>query len=252
MYKTRAPKYNWKATKSHGIVLVRPEKEGSEKNDEFLMICRRNTFSYVDYVLGKYNENDHSYIAHLLINMTKEERSSIKQLGYLDVWNNLYAFSRKPEGEFFKQVRSKFNRGFSVFKILDRENPCFWTNPEWGFPKGRKNELETSLECAMRELQEETGISRDMYEIDVSINPFEEEFIGTNGLKYINIYYVAFVYPNCQEFLNHDNKLQMREVSKIGWFSSKNAALNIRHHEHSKQLLIKELCKILNFRKKIM
>ena len=245
MYKTRAPKYDWKATKSHGIILIRSR----DLNDEFLMICRRNTFSYVDYILGKYKENDFEYISHLIINMTLQERNMIMTMVYLDLWNNLYAYSREPEGEFYKQVQNKFNRGLATFLALEKKHACFWVSPEWGFPKGRKNENETSLQCAMRELEEETGIKKNMYELDVSINPFEEEFIGTNGQKYINIYYVAFVNDSCREFLNFKNKLQMREISKIEWFTSKKAMLNIRHHEHSKKTLLKELCRILNLLK---
>jgi 8-oxo-dGTP pyrophosphatase MutT (NUDIX family) len=247
MYKTRAPKYNWKATKSHGIILIRTK--GAVGQEEYLMICRRNTFSYVDYILGKYKENDVDYIGHLIINMTLEERNAIKEMNYLNIWNDLYANSREAEGEFYKQVHNKFNRNLYVFLKLENNNPCFWSSPEWGFPKGRKNERETSINCAMREMEEETGINKNMYELDMSIDPFEEEFIGTNGQKYINIYYVGFVKENCQEHLNLNNKLQMREISKIEWCSSRKATLNIRHHEHSKQLLLKELCKIVEQKK---
>lgn len=246
MYKTRAPKYNWKATKSHGIILIRPPKyKDSISSFEFLMVCRRNTFSYVDYILGKYKENESEYISHLIVNMTYIERSNIKKNKYSLLWNNLYAYSREPEGEFYSQVEKKFNRNLSKFLTLDANLPCFWNNPEWGFPKGRKNENETSIECAKRELQEETGIYENMYYMDTTIDPFVEEFIGTNGLKYINIFYVAFVNSSCQEFLDEKNKYQIREVSQIQWLSTKKANSQIRYHEHSKQYLIKKLTKML-------
>ena len=49
---------------------------------------------------------------------------------------------------------------------------------QWGLPKGHADELqvpaETALECAVRELNEETGISRDAYSI------FGEVSLGTD------------------------------------------------------------------------
>jgi 8-oxo-dGTP pyrophosphatase MutT (NUDIX family) len=241
MYKTRAPKYNWKATKSYGIILTRL---GNDDILEFLMVCRRNTFSYVDFVLGKYKENDVEYLSHLIINMTQIERNNLRCMKYVDIWNNLYAFSRKPEGDFFYQVEKKFYRSHSIFMAIDIKKSCYWLHPEYGFPKGKKNEIENSLQSAMRELEEETGITKNMYMIDSSINPFEEEFIGTNGLKYINVFYVANANQNCQEFLNKNDLLQMREISNIQWFSYRTAMKNIRFHEKSKVVLIQELLKI--------
>jgi 8-oxo-dGTP pyrophosphatase MutT (NUDIX family) len=36
-----------------------------------------------------------------------------------------------------------------------------WTETEWEFPKGRKNYQERDIDCALREFEEETGISKE-------------------------------------------------------------------------------------------
>ena len=36
---------------------------------------------------------------------------------------------------------------------------------EWEFPKGRRNYMETDIKCALREFQEETGISKESIKI---------------------------------------------------------------------------------------
>ena len=70
---------------------------------------------------------------------------------------------------------------------------CDVVVPEWGFPKGRRNRCgETGLECALRELQEETGIHRSRIEIAPG-KPFEEVFTGSNGVRYRHVYYAAKV-----------------------------------------------------------
>ena len=44
-------------------------------------------------------------------------------------------------------------------KELIQKSTTKWTEPEWGFPKGRREYHETDVDCSKREFQEETGIS---------------------------------------------------------------------------------------------
>ena len=37
---------------------------------------------------------------------------------------------------------------------LIKNSKTNWTEPEWGFPKGRRNYLENDLTCAIREFKE--------------------------------------------------------------------------------------------------
>jgi hypothetical protein len=40
---------------------------------------------------------------------------------------------------------------------LIQMTPYIWNEPEWGFPKGRRNYQERDYDCAVREFCEETG-----------------------------------------------------------------------------------------------
>ena len=62
--------------------------------------------------------------------------------------------------------REKFNSLKVGIKLQSNEynlesliNECEnnWNEPEWGFPKGRRNFQEKDLTCALREFEEETG-----------------------------------------------------------------------------------------------
>ena len=82
-----------------------------------------------------------------------------------------------------------------------------------------------------------------MYDVDFTINPFEEEYIGTNGHKYINYFYIAFVKENCHAFLDKKNAEQFREISQINWVHHLTALKKVRYYENSKIFLIKEVNK---------
>lgn len=61
-------------------------------------------------------------------------------------------------------MEKEFAYGAVVFRMAEAR-PVFLLvhsgkNREWGFPKGHKESGETDIECALREVKEETGIDR--------------------------------------------------------------------------------------------
>ena len=58
------------------------------------------------------------------------------------------------------------------------------------FPKGKPNKGESSIECALREFKEETGIDpKDFIGVDDS---FTDDYIGEDGEKYVSILHPMF------------------------------------------------------------
>ena len=101
--------------------------------------------------------------------------------------------------------------------------------PEWGFPKGRRNYNENDLICAIREVHEETGLEPSMYHLHQQVIPFKEEISAINQVSYCQKYYLARLNPGCQVLMyNPTNQQQIREVRKVGWFTIKQiATMNI-------------------------
>ena len=122
--------------------------------------------------------------------------------------------------------------------MLLKESTTNWSEPEWGFPKGRRNYMETDVKCALREFQEETGISKDKIKIINNLVPFEETFIGSNYKSYKHSYYIASIND-----INHDlseNKYQKSEVSKLEWKTCNEALKSIRKYNiERKEVIIK-------------
>ena len=95
--------------------------------------------------------------------------------------------SENPEGilDIIPSLRLELQRSI-------RFDPNY-QEPEWGFPKGRKNSKEEAVRCAMREFVEETGLSlktsTSKYD-QKPIHVFHEVFMGSNFRIYQHQYYL--------------------------------------------------------------
>ena len=98
----------------------------------------------------------------------------------------------------FELLRTGFinkKNDISIFVNIDilLDNAVkIYKEPEWGFPKGRRNLKEKNIECGKREFSEETNIKEEDYNI-INICPFEETFMASNNNKYKHIYYIGQV-----------------------------------------------------------
>ena len=88
-----------------------------------------------------------------------------------------------------------------------------WSEPEWGFPKGRRNYQEKDLTCALREFEEETGCAKNSLKLIQNVLPIEELFTGSNYKSYKHKYYIAYMPKTDISFTN----FQVSEVSKVKW-----------------------------------
>ena len=119
-----------------------------------------------------------------------------------------------------------------------------WNETEWEFPKGRRNQKEKDLDCALREFEEETGIKRSKLTIVENILPFEEMFIGSNHKSYKHKYFLALI-DNLECDKEHLNNFQITEVSKIEWKTINKCLESIRPYNLEKKELIVNINKVL-------
>lgn len=214
------------------------------KNEiKFLLIQRKRTLGYVEFVRGRYKVENIDGIIHLFKQMTPEEIKKIGTLSFEEIWNDLWAYNKNKsmyQNE-FNQSKQKYDK----LKLEDEDKPYLslndyvekvkpkWTTPEWGFPKGRRDIQEDNLTCGMREFYEETGFN-DYVLLNV-LNPMEEQLIGTNGVSYKHVYYIASS-DSCKPIeLDSKNNLQNSEVGAIGWFTFDEAIKLFRNHHVEKK-----------------
>ena len=136
-------------------------------NFKFLMIRRRKTLGYIEYIRGRYDENDINTYTSLFEQMTPTEISDIKKLSFSVLWNELW--QKNADNKFYKsefddaQIKHNKLKEISNFNDFLDNIKIEYDIPEWGFPKGRRIYLEKNLNCACREFEEETGLSNNEY-----------------------------------------------------------------------------------------
>jgi ADP-ribose pyrophosphatase YjhB (NUDIX family) len=157
-------------------------------------------------------------------------------------------------------VKSQF---ISLETLIDNSSTK-WKETEWEFPKGRRNYQEKDLDCAIREFEEETGISKHNINVIENIMPFEEIFVGSNHKAYKHKYFLAFMNDEEDEkekeketeketekeprFTNSKYSLsnfQKTEVSKIKWKNLSSCLESIRPYNLEKKHLILNINNIL-------
>jgi 8-oxo-dGTP pyrophosphatase MutT (NUDIX family) len=183
---------------------------------KFLMISRKFSLGFNEFIRGRYNVDDINYIIKLFKQMTQREIDFISSSDDYDEILCYFMNSTVPDatdkedmlakiyenakyGNEYCESKIKFNKlknkdtvhGCSI-NFITKNIEAKWNEPEWGFPKGRRiRKDEDNLTCAKREFEEETGYKSNEYTLLNKIVPMNENLIGTNGVSYKHIYYLA-------------------------------------------------------------
>ena len=216
---------------------------------QYLLIRRRDSLAYVEFMRGKYKNDQHDYIQLLLNGMTADERGRLMAHTFDKLWdtlwNNQNTRQYRNEYENAKRIFNAFKNtgdvdGRLMSKYID-EVTTSWTEPEWGFPKGRRTVQETELKCALREFTEETGFPEKVLHVVPDEETFIEEYTGTNGIPYKQVYFVCGCTAETVASFQPTNHVMNREVGGIGWFTYEAALGKIRETNKEKRALLTRL-----------
>lgn len=243
---------------SYGILLYRErdKREGGSSNDddrfEFLMIRRKDSFGYIDFLRGKYAPHHIEKVQQIVDEMSLEERQNVVQCDFNTLWKRMwgenttnmqYKMEEIASFKKFTALRSGINvNGAKVtLQQLVASASTSWTETEWEFPKGRRMQQEKDLECALREFEEETGISRADISVAENVLPFEEIFIGSNHKAYKHKYFLA----RARQWDVDVTRFQTAEVSAMEWKSFAQCMECIRPYHIEKKQLVQTIQHIL-------
>ena len=208
---------------------------------EVLLIQRRDSLGYVDLLRGKYSVNDADYIRKQLHGMTDAERKKLVEKDFDELWAEMWG-AESTDVQYKKDKENSRNKLMALREgiTLDvsgnsanlqefvNESHVHWDTPEWGFPKGRRDANEGDLECALREMREETGLLEAEVEIVHNIEPLNETFFGSNNVHYCHKYFLVYVPDGSQVKYSKENPHMRREIGNIGWFPLNDALQKIR------------------------
>jgi 8-oxo-dGTP pyrophosphatase MutT (NUDIX family) len=242
---------------SLGIILV---KRDINNNIKYLLVQRKCTLGYVEFMRGKYNIDNIEYIKKLFSIMTYWERQKLVTQDFDELWNDLWMDKTKKqyynEYDISKKKFYTLKMGYlstsdsNIYDLseINRQTSIIYYSPEWGFPKGRRNLYESDKDCALREFEEETGIKGDELEI-LGDKYYSETFYGTNNIRYKHMYFLARLndsekYDDIQ--VDTTNQTQTMEIGNIQWCNFEESLNIIRPYNNEKKDLIRMIDKIVH------
>lgn len=233
---------------SCGILLLRGVYEPLKlpvdpRTVSVLMVKRKDSMSYMEFIRGKYELDNLEYIGRLIKNMTTSEQKLIVEEEFDTLWTRLWGSGRDSHSQEYMNSKEKYEK--LDRKALVNMNVSPYNDTEWGFPKGRRMRGETDVECAVREFFEETNISRDCYTLKEDVE-FTETFSGTNNIQYRHKYFVALLKES--RSINLKQKLtpmQSKEISSVDWKTLSECKSIIRPHYVERKKLVSEVEKFV-------
>ena len=215
---------------SIGIIVFRivpSDVDGGSSRVEYLIIRRKETLGYIDFMRGKYSIQNKDYIMNMLKQMTNKEKEQLRCKDFDLLWKNIWGSSANNNQYKSEEINSrekyhtlthgvKLHNDYYTLDDLIDASIVFpsWEEPEWGFPKGRRNNQETDIDCAVREFTEETGYPASKLVWLQNVAPYEEIFTGSNYKSYKHKYFL--MYMNYEDTLEA-GPYQTSEVSMVAW-----------------------------------
>lgn len=229
---------------SCGILLLRGLNDpitlpSNPYTTSILMVKRKDSMAYMEFIRGKYDPLDTDYIQRLMKNMTRQEQERIVTQEFDTLWTTLWGIGRDTRSSEYYTAKERYEA--ICRKQLIHQVPSSFTDPEWGFPKGRRSKGESDLECAVREFWEETNIISEAYTVIPTLS-FTEIFTGTNDVKYKHTYFIALLKDS--SLLPNEKNLtvtQRREVSEVGWKTLTEAKQITRPHYIERKKILTEV-----------
>lgn len=254
---------------------------------QIILVHKRLSYSFIHFVFGRYKiESNNRELINLISYMNVNEKIQIQSLNFDHLWyliwmniptsynNNDQSYHKNwlknysntdilslNTKAFYNHCKEKFynlvkNDGGAKLRNLIIKSPhC--NNFLWEIPKGRVDESESTINCAIRELEEETCITPNQYNICFDIEPFTitRSYVD---VKHKHTYYVAIMsdgkYRNHNPRINFTNIHQITEIDDLKWFSLNDIKILWKgiHNSYHLESLIKKIFKCIKNRKLLL
>jgi ADP-ribose pyrophosphatase YjhB (NUDIX family) len=254
---------------SYGIICYVKMSDENGTYPMYLMVQRKDSLAYVEFIRGKYDLSNKTYIEKMFRNMTLEECMRLQEKDFDVLWKEMW---RKDKGEKNRNFTREYNLASEKFDFFKRgylmqcdrkhdPNIIFFNmnnvindispkylETEWGFPKGRRNMNEYDSACALREFREESGIDTKHIEIIYNNKPIEEVFQGTNRTRYKHVYFLAKLKDSFQDYtciFDKHNAIQCKEIKDAKFFTYDSVMERIRETNIERRELFKRVHNIV-------
>ena len=218
---------------------------------KFLLVRRKHSLGFIEFMRGRYAKDNIDGIIYLFQQMTPYEIKMIETTSFDELWNNFWPdnnttdqkkqyFNKKEyteSKEKYDSLKDKNGVELSLDFYIKNVEP-FFEFPEWSYAKGRKTRGESDLDCAVREFCEESGYKKTDIKIAMNVKPLVENIIGTNGVSYRHVYYLAEDISNNKPVIDEQNNT---EIGAIGFFTYEEAVQMFRKYHVEKKNIAKNV-----------
>lgn len=211
---------------------------------KFLMIQRKNSLGYLEFIRGRYNINDPHTLIHLIEQMSPIELDEILNKDFDYLWNNLWdknnIKNKNHHKEYIISKQKFYELRLNNIELLSNTKTTYNFN-EWGFPKGRRESYESDLVCAIREFEEETCYDENKYILLEKCRSIRENLTGTNGIDYAHNYFLTILLEKNE---NYDET--NREIGNVKIVNLNECIDIIRPYHKNKVKIIKYIYNVIN------
>lgn len=205
--------------RSYGIICIKHTKG---RPIELLLVKKAVSYYFAEFIAGNYSTYNNAALIHLFNNMTYDEKVLLMTMKFDNFWFKMYHTYPTPQNtnravfESYLRRKSKFERSFlrdggRRLHALIKSSAVNETALE--FPRGRCAAGETTIQCAVREIMEETRMPRTAYKILWHMRPYTESF-EDYGCRYMMTYYFAVLMDhNFNPAMTFYNRESIAEVS---------------------------------------
>jgi 8-oxo-dGTP pyrophosphatase MutT (NUDIX family) len=246
---------------SYGIACCRYNLR--DKRMEILMVKKRYTFYFVEFIMGHYSPTDDTKLVYLFNRIANEEKVDIESMDFDLMWYRVWRGIPKQdtsEYTWFLKCKRKFEANFSNnatrLKYLLSQSTS--SDPMWEIPKGKRNPDEKELTCALREFHEETGV--DPTTCKLTHDEMEMRYTN-NKATYVNKYFLAldttqqsrldtrYKIRTSRPKLGFTDARQISEIIDVRWMS----LVEIRFLDQTKRFtkIIDSMFKLIRSRYKV-
>ena len=78
---------------SIGIIAI--NYDTYNKKHKYLMICRKDSLGYIEFIRGKYPLDDIEYIKNIINEMTIKEKNNLLTMGFKELWDKGFVYQDK-------------------------------------------------------------------------------------------------------------------------------------------------------------
>ena len=233
---------------SIGIIVCR---DVDTPDISMLMVRRKDTYGYVDFLRGKLNFKTPESMQSAIDEMTLREKDVVCNIKSAEdirelrkqMWGDFKIQFRKEENDACINIMAFINNNPGMLSRMVLRSNTEWGEPEWGFPKGKRDHHETDIRCANREFEEETGISKQSIHVLQNVKPVEETYIGTDDRPYKHKYFIALMTDsNAKKTVL--TEFQRSEISKVMWVGERQLDDIMRPDNQKKRDVYTQACEI--------